>query len=100
MRTSSLENRFELASRSWGRFAVKILKLGATLLFVMTLTLVADPVATARSGPTAGPNNRVDLDHGALFPQNKQNEPSITRDPLTGRQLAGASHEGAVDPTR
>jgi len=46
---------------------VKILKLGATLLFVTTLTLVADPVATARSGPTAGPNNLVDLDHGALF---------------------------------
>jgi len=79
---------------------VKILKLGATLLFVMTLTLVADPVATARSGPTAGPNNLVDLDHGALFPQNKQNEPSITRDPLTGALIAGANDEVSLDLCR
>ena len=79
---------------------MKILKLGATLLFVMTLTLVADPVATARSGPTAGPNNLVDLDHGALFPQNKQNEPSITRDPLTGALIAGANDEVSLDLCR
>ena len=79
---------------------MKILKLGATLLFVTTLTLVADPVATARSGPTAGPNNLVDLDHGALFPQNKQNEPSITRDPLTGALIAGANDEVSLDLCR
>ena len=76
------------------------LKIGATLLFVMTLTLVADPVATARSGPTAGPNNLVDFDHGALFPQNKQNEPSITRDPLTGALIAGANDEVSLDLCR
>jgi len=79
---------------------VKTLKLGATLLFVMTLTLVADPVAGARSGPTAGPNNLVDLDRGALFPQNKQNEPSITRDPLTGALIAGANDELSLDLCR
>src|SRR5204863_8156533 len=83
-----------------GRSVVQILKLGATLLFVMTLTLVADPVAGARSGPTAGPNNLVDLDHGALFPQNKQNEPSITRDPLTGALIAGANDELSLDLCR
>jgi len=79
---------------------VKILKLGATLLFVMTLTLVADPVATARSGPTVGPNNLVDLDHGALFPQNKQNEPSIVRDPLSGALIVGANDELSLDLCR
>ena len=79
---------------------MKTLKLGATLLFVMTLTLVADPVAGARSGPTAGPNNLVDLDRGALFPQNKQNEPSITRDPLTGALIAGANDELSLDLCR
>src|SRR5438045_369142 len=66
----------------------------------MTLTLVADPVAGARSGPTAGPNNLVDLDRGALFPQNKQNEPSITRDPLTGALVAGANDELSLDLCR
>ena len=79
---------------------MRFLKIGATLLFVMTLTLVADPAATARSGPTAGPNNLVDLDHGALFPQNKQNEPSITRDPLTGALIAGANDEFSLDLCR
>src|SRR5207245_5499097 len=66
----------------------------------MTLTLVADPVATARSGPTAGPNNLVDLDHGALFPQNKQNEPSIARDPLNGALIVGANDEISLDLCR
>jgi hypothetical protein len=76
---------------------VTILKLGATVLFVMTLTLVADRAAGARSGPTVGPNHLVDLDRGALFPQNKQNEPSITRDPLNGALIVGANDELSLD---
>lgn len=44
-------------------------------------------------GPTAGANVLVDLDHGLAFPQNKQNEPAITRDPLTGVLVAGANEE-------
>ncbi len=33
------------------------------------------------------------MDHGLAFPQDKQNEPSITRDPLTGVLIAGANDE-------
>ena len=79
---------------------MKTLKLGATLLFAATLTLTSDPVAGARGGPTAGPNNLVDLDHGALFPQNKQNEPSIARDPLNGALIVGANDELSLDLCR
>ncbi len=49
--------------------------------------------AQAVSGPTVGGNNLVDLDHGLQFPQNKQNEPAITRDPITGVLVAGANEE-------
>jgi len=49
--------------------------------------------AQAVSGPTVGANNLVDLDHGLQFPQNKQNEPAITRDPITGVLVAGANEE-------
>ena len=79
---------------------MKALTLGATLLFAVTLTLTSDPVAGARGGPTAGTNYRVDLDHGALFPQNKQNEPSIARDPLTGALIVGANDELSLDLCR
>jgi len=41
------------------------------------------PVPALASGPTAGPNHLVDLDHGLLFPQNTQNEPATTRDPIS-----------------
>jgi len=58
---------------------------------------VADPVASARSGPTEEPNNLVDVDHDALFPQNKQNEPSITRDPLTGALIDGSSYKNLME---
>jgi hypothetical protein len=79
---------------------VKALTLGATFLFAVTLTLTSDPVAGAIGGPTAGTNYLVDLDHGALFPQNKQNEPSIARDPLTGALIVGANDELSLDPCR
>src|SRR5207253_6555364 len=42
----------------------------------------------------------VDLDHGLAFPQNKQNEPAITRDPVTGALVAGANDEISLDPCR
>jgi hypothetical protein len=45
------------------------------------------------AGPRVLSNANVDLDHNAQFPQNKQNEPSITRDPLTGALIAGANDE-------
>lgn len=52
----------------------------------------ATPVA-ATSGPVAGPDHLVDLDHGLAFSKNKQNEQSITRDPLSGVLIAGANDE-------
>lgn len=62
---------------------------GAVLLAVA----MAGSVASAGAGPTVGANYLVDLDHGLAFPQNKQNEPAITRDPLTGVLVAGANDE-------
>src|SRR5215468_5425006 len=47
----------------------------------------------AAADPVVGANVEVDLDHGLAFPQNKQNEPAITRDPLTGVLVAGANDE-------
>src|SRR5712691_8807471 len=41
----------------------------------------------------AVPNYLVDQDHGLAFPKSKQNEPSITRDPITGVLVAGANDE-------
>ena len=55
--------------------------------------LVVPLPAQAASGPAAGSNVLVDLDHGLQFSQNKQNEPAITRDPLTGVLIAGANDE-------
>jgi hypothetical protein len=50
-------------------------------------------VPTASAAPYAGSNILVDLDHGLAFPQNKQNEPSITRNPTTAVLIAGANDE-------
>jgi hypothetical protein len=49
----------------------------------------------AGTGPSVLSNTLVDLDHGSAFPQNKQNEPSITRDPQSGVLIAGANDEFA-----
>ncbi len=49
--------------------------------------------AGAAAAPTAGANVLVDQDHGLKFPQNKQNENSITRDPFSGVLIAGANDE-------
>src|SRR6266487_5034877 len=45
------------------------------------------------TSPTVVGNFLVDQDHGLLFSKNKQNEPAITRDPLTGVLIAGANDE-------
>ncbi len=63
------------------------------LLTVMGLPLLASPSASGATGPSVSANSLVDLDHGLAFPQDKQNEPSITRDPLTGVLVAGANDE-------
>lgn len=45
-------------------------------------------------------NANVDQDTGAQFSSNKQNEPAITRDPLTGVLVAGANDEIQQPPCR
>src|SRR5438105_6488029 len=50
-------------------------------------------VGAAQAAPTVGSIALLDSDHGLKFPKNKQNEPSITRDPLTGALIAGANDE-------
>gem|GEM_PF-672409 len=53
-----------------------------------------NPASVAPSGPpTVAGNFLVDQDHNLPFSQNKQNEPAITRDPLTGVLIAGANDE-------
>src|SRR5262249_8437514 len=60
----------------------------------MVLALAMVSFATgAAADPVVGANVEVDLDHGLAFPQNKQNEPAITRDPVTGVLIAGANDE-------
>ena len=54
--------------------------------------------SVAATGPNAGTNQLVDLDHGLAFSQNKQNEPAITRDPQTGVLVAGANDEIGQPP--
>src|SRR6266700_4087363 len=63
-----------------------------SLLSVAAVPLTAASAAGA-TGPSVSANALVDVDHGLAFPQNKQNEPSITRDPLTGVLIAGANDE-------
>jgi hypothetical protein len=63
-----------------------------SLLSLAAMPLTAAPAAGA-TGPSVSSTALVDLDHELAFPQNKQNEPSITRDPLTGVLVAGANDE-------
>jgi hypothetical protein len=55
--------------------------------------LLAGGALAAPPNPTVIANANVDLDHGLSFSQNKQNEPSIARDPVTGALIAGANDE-------
>ena len=56
----------------------------------LALTLGA---GAAQAAPSVTGRGLLDSDQGLKFPQNKQNETSITRDPLTGWLIAGANDE-------
>ena len=60
---------------------------------IVAMLALAGGSPAASGGPKVIANVNVDLDHGAAFPLNKQNEPSIARDPLTGALIAGANDE-------
>ena len=51
------------------------------------------PALAKPTGPSVSGNILVDQDHGLSFSSNKQNETSITRDPVTGVLVAGANDE-------
>src|SRR5260370_14242622 len=62
------------------------------LAFALSTTAILASAAQAGS-PTVVGNFLVDQDQGLQFSDNKQNEPAITRDPLTGVLVAGANDE-------
>jgi len=68
-----------------------------SLLGMAALPLTSVSAAGA-TGPVVSSNALVDTDHGLAFPQNKQNEPAITRDPVSGVLVAGANDEIGQPP--
>lgn len=71
----------------------------AAVLVVLMLSAAAAQAGPAvHSGPSVSGNFLIDLDHGAQFSQNKQNEQSITRDPVSGALVAGANDELSQPP--
>src|SRR5215831_3967578 len=63
------------------------------LAVVLGLALILGIGRAQASGPSVASNVLVDQDHNLKFSENKQNEPTITRDPLTGVLVAGANDE-------
>ena len=76
---------------------MRLARFGLLAPLAVMLGGLGGPLPAVSAPPVAGPavqfNALVDLDHGAAFPRNKQNEPAITRDPLTGVLVAGANDE-------
>jgi hypothetical protein len=72
--------------------------LAGTAVAALCLATVAPAVAAAAPDPTVLFNSQVNMTAPAPpaglvdnFPQNKQNEPSITVDPATGALVAGST---------
>ena len=75
------------------RFVTSVSVLTLTAAVIIGAVFVHRASAAQPSSPSVGGNFLVDLDHNLAFPRNKQNEPAITRDPLTGVLVAGANDE-------
>src|SRR5947208_5112985 len=80
----------------WRRVSVLLIVAMAVSLVAALYPLGGQSLAArvpATAGPTVASNDLVDLDHDLAFPKNKQNEPAITRDPLTSVLIVGANDE-------
>jgi hypothetical protein len=62
-------------------------------LFLGACITLAFGVGAAQAAPSVTGRGLLDSDQNLQFPQNKQNETSIARDPVTGWLIAGANDE-------
>ena len=69
--------------------SVAVLPIAIAVGLVQPIT----PALAKPTGPSVSGNILVDQDQGLSFSSNKQNETSITRDPVTGVLVAGANDE-------
>jgi hypothetical protein len=79
--------------RRIGRPAVAALIVTLLVVAVAAIRPLSRAAAPGLASPVVTGNFLVDQDHGLAFPQNKQNEPAITRDPASGVLIAGANEE-------
>jgi hypothetical protein len=63
------------------------------LIVAACLALALGAGVAQAAPPSLTTRSLLDFDHALQFPKNKQNEPSITRDPRTGVLIAGANDE-------
>jgi hypothetical protein len=75
-------------------FKRRVLSFGVLpIAIAIGLVQPVTPALARPAGPSVSGNSLVDQDHGLNFSSNKQNETSITRDPVTGVLVAGANDE-------
>ena len=83
------------------RRTIGLAALGAMLTLLAGMGITGTAGAAKGRAPSLGSNSRVNAEapppgiagYVDNFPKNKQNEPSIARDPVTGAFVAGANDE-------